>query len=407
MKFLNYKTLDYRKYINYIAIAYAFIIPLSRAGIGILTALLVLFWILEGNFRYKFLLYKKNMVIISLVGFILFSLVSLLWTEDTKIALHLFRRYWYLLPIFVFMSSLKKEFISKILTAFILGMFVSEVIAYGVFFKIWHFSHATIDNPSPFMHHIEYSIFLALTALILLNRIFNYGDMKSKLFYVLFFTTVTGNLFLTNGRTGQIAFIIGLFVLGILSFKNKIKALIVSTMLGTLVIVVAFNLSHTFRTRIIIAKNDILNVIEKQQYCSSVGGRIGAWTISKEIIMANPLLGVGVQDNMKEFHRIIDEQYPSMKCMHGSFVHTHNQFLQVWTSLGIIGLILFLSIFFFIFRVSIKDKELHHIKYLYLAVLFFAFMPEVMWGRQFSLALSALIFGMLLAQNRIEKETDV
>jgi len=403
---MNYQKETITQYINYIAVAYAFIIPLSRAGIGILTALFVLLWILEGNFRYKFSLYKNSKVIISLLLFILFGLISLIWTDDKYTAIYLMKRYWYLLPIFVFISSLKKEYISKILTAFILGMFVSEVIAYGVFFKIWHFSHATVDNPSPFMHHIEYSIFLALTALILLNRIFNYGDIKYKIFYALFFMTVTGNLFLTNGRTGQIAFIIGLFTLALLSFKSKIKALLVFIFLGAFIIIIAFNLSHTFKTRIIIAKEDVVRVIEKQQYCSSVGGRIGSWIVSKEIITSNPLLGVGIQDNMKEFHRIIDEKYPSMKCLHGSFVHTHNQFLQVLTSLGVVGLVIFLSIFFFIFRVSIKDKELHHIKYIYLAVLFFAFMPEVMWGRQFSLALSALIFGIILAQNRIEKEID-
>jgi len=48
---------------------------------------------------------------------------------------------------------------------------------------------------------------------------------------------------------------------------------------------------------------------------------------------------------MHKFDDLIDTQYPEMKCMHGSFMHVHNQYLQIWTGLGVIGLILFLLYF--------------------------------------------------------------
>ena len=402
---MNYKKETITQYINYLAVAYAFILPLSRAGIGILTALFVLLWILEGNFRYKFSLYKNSKVIISLVAFILFTLLSLIWTEDKYMALYLMKRYWYLLPIFVFMVSLKKEYIPKMITAFIFGMFISEVIAYGVFFEVWEFKNTTIDNPTPFMHHVIYSIFLAFTSLVLLNRIFNYGDIKYKIFYILFFITVTGNLFLTNGRTGQVTFIMGLFILAIFSFKNKLKAIVISIILGFGILFVAFNLSDTFHKRAIIGKDSLINVIKNQNYCSSLGNRLGAWIISKDIIVSNPILGVGMQDNMDEFNRIIDDNYPSMKCLH-EMVHLHNQYFQVWTSRGTIGLIIFLALYFYLFKTHVRDVELNHIKYIYIIVMLISFIPDIPWTRQFSLALSALIFGIILAQNRIEKEID-
>ena len=182
----QFRELDFSKTINYLVIIYAFILPLSRGGIGVITALLVLVWFLEGSFKQKVTLYINTKVIVLLLVFFVFNAFSLLWTEDIQGALHTMRRYGYLLPIFVLMFSIKKEYIFKILSAFILGMFVSEVISYGVFFELWQFKHATPINPSPFMHHIEYSIFLAFTALVLMGRIFNEDNLRHKLFIASF-----------------------------------------------------------------------------------------------------------------------------------------------------------------------------------------------------------------------------
>ncbi|MDQ7047901.1 MAG: O-antigen ligase family protein [Sulfurovum sp.] len=402
----QFRKLDFFKTINYLAIVYAFILPLSRGGIGVITALLVLLWFLEGNFKQKLTLYINTKVVVALLVFLVFNIFSLLWTEDIQGAVHTMRRYAYLLPVFVLMFSLKKEYIFKILSAFILGMFISEVISYGVFFELWQFKHATPANPSPFMHHIEYSIFLAFTALVLMGRIFNEDNLRHKLFYSFFFMTVSGNLFLTAGRTGQLAFILGLFVLAVLSFKNKVKALVIAIVLSTLVLSIAFNLSTTFHDRIITGKDSLVNVVKKENYCTSWGSRVGAWIISKDIIVQDPILGIGNADNMKEFHHLIDTKYPSMVCMHKAFYHAHNQYFQIWTALGLVGLLIFLSIFYIMLKMQIKDKELKNIKYVYLTLLAFGFVSEVLLQRQFSLALFALIFGILLAQYRIENESN-
>jgi len=398
------KNLDFSQYINYIALAYAFILPLSRAGISFFTGMLVLLWLLEGNLVDKIKSLAKNKIALALTAFIVFNFISLLWTDDVMATLGYIRRYWYLLPILVFYTSIQKEFIPKILSAFIFGMFISEIIAYGIFFELWPFNNVTYRNPSPFMHHIEYSIFLAFTALILLGRIFNEKKIKYKFLYIFFFITISGNLFLTAGRTGQLAFVLGLFVLALISFKNKIKAFFISLILTVLIIGIAFNVSQTFHERIIAAKENLASVIDKKDYCTSWGGRVGAWIVSKDIIIESPLIGAGLVNNMHEFHKRIDMNYPEMKCMHESFMHLHNQYLQIFTQLGIVGFVIFLSIFYQIARLPIKQLEYKNIKYIYLTVLLFAFVSEVIFHRQFSMVLFALVVGLLLAQNRIENE---
>jgi O-antigen ligase len=395
---------DFNQMIHYIALAYALVLPLSRAGITFFTGVLVLLWVLDGHLIGKIKQLFKNNIVVALTFFIFFNFVSLLWTENVVETLGYIRRYWYLLPILVFATTLKKEYLSKVLSAFILGMFISEIISYGIFFELWQVNCATPENPSPFMHHIEYSIFLAFTALVLLSRIFNHGDMKYKLLYAFFFITISGNLFLTAGRTGQFAFVLGLFVLALVSFKNKFKAFSISFVLAALILGIAFNVSTTFHDRVITGKENLVSVIDNKDYCTSWGGRVGAWIISKDIITEHPLLGMGVVDNMKEFHKIIDTKYPEMNCMHESFMHVHNQYFQIFTQLGLLGLLIFLSIFYFIVKLPLRSAEHSRMRYVYLTVLLFAFVSEVIFHRQFSMVLFAFIIGILLAQHRIENE---
>jgi len=393
--------INYSKYLNYIAVGYALVLPLSRAGVTIFTALLILLWLLEGNLKQKLYILKKNKVVLSIVAFLTFNFVSLLWTNSPLEALNYIRTYWYVLPIFVLFTSLDKAYIPKVLSAFISGMLISEIISYGVFFEVWLFKHATIENPTPFMHHIEYSVFLAFTTLTLLSKIFNTPSIKLKLFYAIFFTTMSGNLFLTEGRTGQIAFILGLFVLALVSFKNKLKALGIAIILSVTLLVLAFNISTTFKNRIEIAKSNIENIITKEDYCTSLGGRVGAYISAKDIVLESPMLGVGIIDNMDEFRRLVDEKYPKMGCIK-SLPHMHNQYLQILTQLGFIGLGLFLWIFYNIAKISLYKGEFYYIKYSYLTVLLFALIPEVLLHRAFSLTLFALIIGLLLAKQRSE-----
>jgi len=389
---------------NYLIMTYAFLLPLSRAGVVLLSGVLVIVWLIEGKFQEKYQLLKQSHIIFALFVFIIFNVVSFIWSDNIPNAFEYVKKYWYFLPMLVIFTSIQKEYIAKTLSAFILGMFISEIIAYGVFFELWHFKHATPQNPTPFMHHIEYSIFLAFTALVLLGRIFREKDIRYKILYSIFFTTISGNLFLTAGRTGQIGFILGLFVLAMISFKNKFKAFMISMLLGAFILGVAFTLSSTFHNRMMMAQNSLLNSIEAKKYCTSWGSRVGAWVVSKDIIKSHPIVGIGIDDNMQEFYKLIEAKYPEMICNEKPLVHMHNQYLQILTQIGVIGLILFLLIFYMIAKLEIKSYEFRQIKYIYLTVVLFAFVSEVLLHRQFGMALFALIVGLLLAQNRVENE---
>ena len=393
------------EYLNYLMIAYAFILPLSRAGIIAVSALMIIVSLFDSSLKQNIIKIWKSPLSRILVIFVLFNIISLFWVsgENMLYSMDYLIKYWYFIPSFIIFLYLREDNLHRVISAFISGMLVSEVIAYGIFFELWSWKNITPDNPSPFMHHIEYSTFLAFTALLLLNRIFNEGSIKSKIFYSFFFTTILGNLFLTNGRTGQIAFIIGLILLGFMSFKNKFKAISITLLLSITVLSLAYTFSNTFHQRVAIGQNDIREVIDNKNYCSSWGARVGFWLVAIDIAKENPILGVGIGDNMSQFHYLIREKYPEMKCM-DYLPHFHNQYLQIISSTGLIGLSIFLVMLFRLSALEIKSTRYHNIKIIYISILIFGFFAEPLLHAQFSMLFFSLIVGILLAQNRIENE---
>ncbi len=399
----NIQNIDYSKIINYLSLLYAFALPLSRAGISIITALLFIFWLLEGDLKNKLSQLKLNKVILAFVVFIVFNIFSLVYSDNPIEGIKYIARYWYLLAAIVLFTSLKKEFIYKTISVFIFAMFISELLSYGIFFELIEMKHGTPSDPTPFMHHIIYSIFLSFTSILILDRVVYTKELKYKLIYIFFFLSVTANLFITGGRTGQLAFFITIFILFIFRFENKIKAISAASVISILVFVVAITFSNTFNVKVNQTIKSINIITSSQNYCTSIGMRAGAIVLATNIVSNNPLLGVGIIDNIDTLRELIDKKYISMKCMRW-YRHYHNQYLEILTAIGLVGLIIFLSIFYNIIRIKYINDEFTIIKIALVSIFLIGFIAEPLLHKQFTLALFSLFTGILGAQNRIENE---
>ncbi|ADN09603.1 hypothetical protein [Sulfurimonas autotrophica] len=95
------KQTDYSKYINYALIAYAFSFPISKATTNFFEILVIILWILEGNWKEKLALYKENLLSVTIALLIGFSLLSILWHGNAEITLRYVEKYRHLLIIFV------------------------------------------------------------------------------------------------------------------------------------------------------------------------------------------------------------------------------------------------------------------------------------------------------------------
>ena len=389
--------------INYMAVIYAFLLPISRASISLFSILFIVLWLYEGNFKQKWILIKTNKVLMTFLLFIGFSALSIVWTENIADAKRPLRMLGYFLTLYVVATSIKKEYIYYIVTSFLFGMFISEIISYGVYFEWWQFKNATPENPSPFMYHIDYSVFLAFTSIVLLNRIVSkHYHLKEKIISFLFFVTVTGNLFIGVGRTGQMAFIAGVIVMSIIHFKFSDKSLIGSILLISVIFTLAYDVSDNFNRRVHQALGDV-NKIQNMDFKSSWGIRVAFWQTTYGVMKDNPLIGVGIGDYMDATKNEVMQSKYNPKMYEKEFMSTntpHNQYLLIALQSGLIGLFLFFIFIFYFMHLSIENREWKELSILFLTIFTVSCMADTFFMQQFTVALFSFFIGLFVATSQ-------
>ena len=404
---MTLQKINYNKIFYHSILIFAFILPLSRAGISFFIILLPLLWIIEGNFIKKYQQIRSNKLLVIILIYLLFNIFSILWSNNIEQSLNVLRLNSYWLSLFVIATSIKKEQVPKIISFFLAGMFISEVIAYGVFFELWQFKHATVENPSPFMFWIDYSVFMAFTSILLLNRILstNYS-YKQKFIFFIFFLSVTGNLFLAIGRTGQVAFIVAMFVMMIIHYKLNIKSILLSLIILSTIFTTAYQISDSFKMRANSGIKDIQN-IQKMNLNGSWGIRVAYWITTFDIAKQNPILGVGIGDFKDETTHILKTyNYHYLNQETKKFMgknDPHNQYLLILLQMGIVGLIIFLYLIYQILKLNIETKEIKELSILFVTIFFVSCFAESLFFNQFSISLFVLFTGLFIASANSNK----
>ncbi len=353
----KYKSFNYNKYINYCFIGLAFSIPISKALTSIFTALMILLWLLEGNFKDKFYIIARNKLSVAILLLVGFSIVAILWSSNLHFVLKFLRiKYWYFSPVIIMLTSHRLKYTKYVLDGFLLSMFFSEIASYGVYFGLWSFNHATHSDPTVFMDHISYSIYLALTIMILLIKIFEQESLKLKIPLIIFLLTATTNLFINGGRTGQFSLIITIIVIVIVYYKKSYKILFSSIVMVMLVIPLAYKYSPNFHNRMAQLHVDVNNAYYHHNFNGSLSTRIALWTVGINKFIDHPWLGSGIGNEMKDI-KSYTKKYNFNKKFLKTFTDYSNNFINYAVQLGIFGLILNILIFYYLFVLKIKEKR--------------------------------------------------
>ena len=381
----------YEDYINYLILLYAFCLPISRAGVSLSVILIFLFWIFQANFKRKFYEIKQNYFILLIFIFIIYSFIAILWSSDKIFAIEYVKKYYHFLIIPIIFTSLKKEYIDKVFSAFLLGMLISEITSYGIFFELWTKEGISPNDPSPFMDHSNYSTYLAFTVFILMHKIIHTDDLKWKLAYSIFFLFSTSNLFLNGGRTGQFSFLITLCIIGFLNFKNKLKAVVLFISLGTTIFVSAYNISPVFKDRFDYFLHDVEVMINEKDFSNSFSLRVALWISGLEASKHNLIFGSGIGDERENANYILQKfniSNDNFKQDTENSIDFHNMYVQYIVQLGIVGLIIILLIFYLLFKLDIRDKVYRNLLIIFL-ILYFC---HSMLGNSFHINQSMVLF---------------
>ena len=365
---------NFNKYINYSILGFALSLPISKAGTSIFSILMILLWLFEGKFKEKLQNLKESNFIILLSLLLLLSCISIFWSPDTEFVIGFLRKYWHFLVIPVIITSLNKEHIKNVITFFLIGIFISEVFSYGIFFEIIKYKDVLPSNPAPFMDHMNYSTYLSFASLILLNRFFFEKQFKYKVFYILYFLVTTSSLFLNGGRTGQVIFVITIFLVGFLNIKRKFLAIFFMFIMTTSILTVAYKVSPNFQSRVNSAIIDTKDIFAGD-FGGSFGQRVSLWVIGSNIFVDNIMIGTGTGNELDGFKYYANKyKFPDYNLEEYNkvgFIDYHNSFIQYGVQLGILGLVLYLGIFYALLKHKFQHKLYKNLNIIFITVFIF------------------------------------
>lgn len=411
---LNINQISINKYLNYSLVFFVFSLSVSRSGISVGMGIIGLLWIIEGSWKRKWQILKKDKLFWSIVVYILWVSVTLLWTANYQKALLNMKNYGHLILIPVLITSLQKSYKLPILRSYGLGILTMLVLSIIKF--VIHDYEAR--ESVVFMNNLDYSLILAwaINYGIVLLFLSKEEKLLSRIDKILWGVIVIISffwIFVQQGRIGQLAMIcvIPFTLFSLIVHRRKIIYFSGLLMLFFVLIVFFYKVNKPFHDRVNFTNRELIYVFKEKNYHTSIGRRIFTSEIAWKIIKDNPL-GVGVGDNMDVFTmywakemELNNQQRYLPDLFEVKRTHMHNQYLQILTESGIPGLFLFLLVFI-IFSSSVWNNTIQRRNVVILNSLFLiGFIAEPFLHAQFTSALYGFFAAFFYSQYLENKKT--
>ena len=359
----------YNDVLNKLLVVYAFTFPIKHYANGTVFFLILVVFLIRGNFRKNFKSALQNKILIVFLGFIMLNVVWFIGTDNVHEAKIIIKNLRYSLHFLIFMTFIRTDYLVKVLYGFLVGIFVSEIMSYLIYFdliphsvrfygeKVWE---ATPLDPSPFMNHIKYGIILSFSVSILFFNILKQKTFNiQKMISIIFFITISINMFLQGSRTGYLLyFLMIFFTITYIYSKKIIKILIPICIIFVFLFYSLYSNFSTFHNKVEQTKNSIENVIENENYNSSLGLRLASNKYSTEIIKKNFWFGVGTGDDMDALYNIAPSKD---KWIFKHLSHPHSEYLHTFLQFGIFGFLFLLYLFYTIFKFKQQNDTLNFI----------------------------------------------
>ena len=314
---------------NYI---FAIMFPFGQDGWKVLSLVSIIFFIKHYN------AWKKDNIVLSLVIFLFYGIILTFFSPDIVTSFEEMQYYFigWFFPFLLGYSVSDKEHKLKILKVYLILFSVTIVAGFLAYFKvipdpISYMTFVKYNRLAVFCWHVLFAGRCSFVLIILLVLFLFKGNNKNKLillFGILFYSFA---LFLSGTRSCFVS-ISCVFILILLFYFCKSKKIISGIILFTLIsilLVSIYNLNPYLQHRIqnTSLTNDRAIVERIDMYKNGIN------------LLKKPTIFVYA---------------PGISVKKGNNIHNlghfHNMFLHITLDFGLIGLILFFSILFFIFK---------------------------------------------------------
>jgi O-antigen ligase len=399
--------------------------------------LLVLVLFLHSFYKFKINNNEPNELKIDIywwliAGFELFIFISIFIADDKIITLYKYIQF--LLGIGLFWIIVSAEYKKNyLILAFLGGVFLQSVLGTWQFFSQssfaskwfgiayhdpadlgvsvietlnggrWLRAYGGTDHPNVLGSILVIGLFFLLFLLFKIKqdkqfKIFNFELqnkfkfltilLKYKLLFLVFIIFIT--LFFTFSRGAWAGLLLGLIVMLLIAIfkKNLLMQKFLFVFIFTLSLfggILFYNYKDLVLARL---SNDTR--LEKK----STTERIESIKIAQKIIKDHWFLGIGIGNYGEEVRNNIIDQQPAF-----FYQPVHNTYLLIWSEIGILGLFIFLCIFFYIFYLfKTFDFAIEH--YFYLGIMISLFIMLLVdhwwWSTHFGVLLFWFVIGVIV-----------
>lgn len=343
---------------NYFISLLAFVLPLNKNIVPLIIVMIIILWIVEGHWHQKWSA-LKNIPFFVAISLYVWHLIGMFYTNNLKIgAFDLEQKLSLVIfPILFFTySDSQIQSFRFIFKYFIWGCFLAGCICFAnAFYKYYNFNDIDVfyyGQFSAIMHTSYFSMYLCAAIIFLLFQPETINNHFFRIGLISFFTLC---VVFVSSKSG----IIALLLIGLCKIFAElliIKSWSKTIMLAVLFIAFIAGFSIFFPKSAIRLQRIKKDIFESGQEINTTASRIVIWKHAAKLIKQHFIFGVGtgdLKDALKSSYLEKGEEKLAEKQL-----NAHNQYLQLFVALGVIGLILLIVNISAVFLKTFNSKHI-------------------------------------------------
>jgi O-antigen ligase len=141
--------------------------------------------------------------------------------------------------------------------------------------------------------------------------------------------------------------------------------------------------------------------VSSDTYTESWGHRLGYKIIGVDIFAENPVIGRGINDISRPIYQKAEDE---PKYFIGEFRRQfHDEHINILVSVGIFGYILLIYFLFFLFKLNIKDKNIHVFKNITIIILYYLMIGEHYLSFKSTTNFFSILIALFITYKYLEK----
>lgn len=212
------------------------------------------------------------------------------------------------------------------------------------------------------IHATYLSLYVALSVIFLLDLLPSKSFFLKLSIFAIICILAVGLFFMASRNTILTLIFITLFIYPILRLRHKLVYIFASIVLIGTAIFVTRNDNYIFN-RFSIDLIDDLN-LGNHYTIDNPEPRIMRWQCAIDLIKEKPIFGYGSGDEIPLLMKLYKER--NMKISYAEEFNTHNQYLSILIKHGVVGLLIFLGMLAYFFRLAIESKNFLYLSFLIL-----------------------------------------